>query len=329
MTYLVLLIAAMFTPAAVFETYIHIARVGAAAFVFLQQIILIDLAYSWNDSWVANADRDEKDLMGSGDAWLKAILACSAVLFITAYTCLGFLFHYFGGCGANDAFLWLTLILTLMAVAFQLTGDEGSVLTSAVMRIYAVYLCYSAVSNNPDKTCNPTIGQDSVLSVILGIGCIVASMVWTTYSYANSMTDMLSEGTGNSALLEEGRGSEEKKNVKGVVTGDKYGATTGSESDALKSTTGGPAHDAVRESVGGDFDNGQAWKLNLVLVMISMWMPMVLTDWGSLNVDSQMISKPSAGETAMWMIIVAQWAAMALYIWTLVAPRLFPDRDFS
>ena len=82
-------------------------------------------------------------------------------------------------------------------------------------------------------------------------------------------------------------------------------------------------------SVGGDFDNGQAWKLNLVLVMISMWMPMVLTDWGSINVEGGVVSKPSAGETAMWMIVVAQWVALALYSWTLLAPRLFPDRDFS
>ena len=97
-----------------------------------------------------------------------------------------FLFHFFGGCAANDAFLWITLVFTLIAVGLQLTGDEGSVLTSAVMTTYSIYLCYSAVSNNPDSSCNPTIGQDSVLSVILGIGCIIASMVWTTYSYANS-----------------------------------------------------------------------------------------------------------------------------------------------
>jgi len=135
-------------------------------------------------------------------------------------------------------------VFTLIAVGLQLTGDEGSVLTSAVMTTYSIYLCYSAVSNNPDSSCNPTIGQDSVLSVILGIGCIIASMVWTTYSYANSMTDMLSEGTG-AALIEEGRGSDERKEVTGVVTGDKYGSTSGDA--AVKSTTGGPAHEAVRE----------------------------------------------------------------------------------
>jgi len=69
--YLLLILAAMFTPAAVFDGYLNVARVGAAVFVVLQQIILIDLAYNWNDSWVVKADEDDKDLMGSGDAWLK------------------------------------------------------------------------------------------------------------------------------------------------------------------------------------------------------------------------------------------------------------------
>lgn len=325
--YLLMLLAAMFTPSAVFTGYLNLARIGAAIFVCLQQIILIDLAYDWNDRWVANADRDEKDLMGSGDSWLKAILTVAATILITAYTALGFLFHFFGGCGTNDAFLWITLVLTLLAIGFQLTGDEGSVLTSAVMTIYSVYLCYSAVSNNPDESCNPTIGSDNPLSVVLGIVCIVASMVWTTYSYANSMTDMLAEGTsgGTAALIEQGEAPSTKP-IAGVVTSDKYGSTDGGE---RRSNSGGAAHEAVRDSVGGDFDNGQAWKLNLVLVLISMWMPMVLTDWGSINVGGGVVSKPSAGETAMWMIIVAQWVALALYIWTLVAPKIFPDRDFS
>ena len=55
---------------------------------------------------------------------------------------------------------------------------------------------------------------------------------------------------------------------------------------------------------------------------------MVLTSWGSINEGGTSANK-SVGEVAMWMIIAAQWVAMALYIWTIVAPRIFPDRDFS
>ena len=31
----------------------------------------------------------------------------------------------------------------------------------------------------------------------------------------------------------------------------------------------------------------------------------------------------------MWMKVASQWAIVALYVWSLVAPLLFPDRDFD
>lgn len=294
---------------------------------------MIDLAYSWNDKWVQNADEDEKNEPGSGDAWLKALLAVSAFIMIAAYTALGFLFQYFGGCSTNDAFLWITLLLTLFATGIQLTGDEGSLLTSAVMTAYAVYLTYSAVSNNPDGTCNPLLGDDSVLSVVLGLGIILASMAWTCFSYASSITDMFtgSQGSGAESLIEEG-GQKSTEPVTGVVTGGdsgaQYGATAGSESNVGTSTTGGEAFNSVRDSVGGDFDGGQAWKLNLVLALMSTWFPMVLTSWGAVNTNGS-AANTTVGEVSMWMIIAAQWTALLLYSWTILAPRLFPDRDFS
>ena len=38
---------------------------------------------------------------------------------------------------------------------------------------------------------------------------------------------------------------------------------------------------------------------------------------------------PNVGRVGMWMVIGSQWFVMTLYMWTLVAPRLFPDREFS
>jgi hypothetical protein len=332
MVYVVLVVGSMFTPSYVFDQhgFLNIARVGGAVFTVIQQIILIDLAYNFNDKFVANADEDDKNEPGSGDSWLKALLAISAIIMLGAYTALGFLFHYFGGCSTNDTFLWLTLVLTLFATGVQLTGDEGSLLTSAVMTGYATYLCYSAVSNNPNGECNPMLGNDSVLSVVLGLAIILASMAWTITSYASSMTEMFtSSNAGAESLIEEG-GQQAKEPVTGVVTGGdsaKYGATA-SDSNVQASTTGGEAFSSVRDSVGGDFDGGQSWKLNLVLALMSTWFPMVLTSWGAVN-ENGTAANTTVGEVSMWMIVAAQWTALVLYSWTLLAPRLFPDRDFG
>ncbi len=71
-----------------------------------------------------------------------------------------------------------------------------------------------------------------------------------------------------------------------------------------------------------------SWKMNIILAAICCWYAMVLTSWGSV-VASGNIANPSAGQTSMWMVIASQWLILALYLWTLVAPKLFPDRDFS
>jgi heme/copper-type cytochrome/quinol oxidase subunit 2 len=330
LVYLLMVASTMFIPSYVFDDhgYLHISRVGGCIFIILQQIILIDLAYNWNDKWVENADADDKEEPGKGDVWLKALLAVSAAGFLAAYISLGFLFHYFNGCSSNSAFLWLTLLLTLIATFVQLSGAEGSLLTSSVMTMYAVYLCYAAVSNNPDDSCNPMLGENNTLDIVVGLVFIVLSMAWSAFSYSASITDMMTNReSGSKKLIDPESQKEEEAKVTGVVTGgDKYGATEGDSEK--KPASGGEEFDKVRNSVGGDYDGGQAWKLNIVLAMLAMWYACVLTSWGNIKEGGE-AANPSAGKVSMWMMAVSQWLALLLYIWTLMAPRLFPDRDFS
>jgi hypothetical protein len=66
----------------------------------------------------------------------------------------------------------------------------------------------------------------------------------------------------------------------------------------------------------------------MILVMVTCWTSMTLTKWGDISTDGS-VANPSVGDVAMWMLMASQWIVLFLYLWTLVAPRLFPDRDFS
>ena len=55
---------------------------------------------------------------------------------------------------------------------------------------------------------------------------------------------------------------------------------------------------------------------------------MALTGWGSIQ-GSGDVADPLVGKTSMWIIVVSQWFILGLYLWTLLAPRLLPGRDFS
>lgn len=59
---------------------------------------------------------------------------------------------------------------------------------------------------------------------------------------------------------------------------------------------------------------------HMVMATGSVYMSMLLTNWGTVS------GHKSAAQ--MWVSIVSQWVSMLLYVWTLVAPRFCPNREF-
>ena len=37
----------------------------------------------------------------------------------------------------------------------------------------------------------------------------------------------------------------------------------------------------------------------------------------------------NVGNTSLWVKMLSQWATFGLYVWTLVAPRCCPNREFE
>jgi serine incorporator 1/3 len=128
--------------------YLNIARVGAVFYIFVQQIILIDLAHNWNDSWVGRGDKAESEERGSGRKWLGAILVSAGIMFSVSIVGISLLYHFYAGCSNNTTFITVTLLMCLIITGTQLSGEEGSLLASSVISLYATSLCYSAGACN-------------------------------------------------------------------------------------------------------------------------------------------------------------------------------------
>ena len=65
-------------------------------------------------------------------------------------------------------------------------------------------------------------------------------------------------------------------------------------------------------------------------------MSMVLTDWGvpgssvpASDSSGAAATTYSVGYASAWLQMSANWICCLLYLWTLVAPKCLPDRDFS
>ena len=65
---------------------------------------------------------------------------------------------------------------------------------------------------------------------------------------------------------------------------------------------------------------------HLIFALASMYIAMLMTGWGTGAEERDLID---VGWTSVWVKVVAQWMTVGVYAWTMAAPLLFPDRDFS
>ena len=328
------------------DVYLTIARIGAIIFILFQQIVLVDIAHNWNDGWVVRADHADTEHSGAGKKWLIAIVVSAGLLFVSSLVGWGLLYAYFGGttsCTTNTILITMTIVLSLLITVAQLSGTEGSLLASSLITSYATMLCYNAVTRNPNPVCNPTlVGGDNssdTLSMIIGLGLTIVSLCYVGWSTTadstlggnnsssnNNENDIDIDTTNND---QEQRASSSK--ISGVVI-NTYDSTT-MDSDDVDGTVREEDRNVdasttnTSDTIPNNFSNN--WKLNIALAAVTCWYSMVLTSFGAIAGADGTVANPQVGTINMWIIIGSQWCALLLYTWTLVAPRLFPDRDFS
>lgn len=129
-----------------------------------------------------------------------------------------------------------------------------------------------------------------------------------------------SDATEEPLVEDKNEAPDEERRVTGIVTDQNYGSNSADEEAVVDAPT------EAESDTKSSFSN--SWKLNVILGLVSCWFAMALTGWGSIDSGGN-AANPDVGKVSMWMIIASQWLVLVLYLWTLVAPRLFPDREFS
>jgi len=320
--------------------YTTLLRLCAATFVLVQQVILIDVAYNWNDAWMEKSSAADDVDWGSGVFWLRSIIAATAGLFVASITGIVLLYVHFTGCWENTAVITLTLmgIVAIVLVQFLVPNVEGgSLLTTAVISAYATYLAYSVVSKNPNGVCNPSLGDNDVGGIVVGLALTMISLAWTGWSWtAGDRLDAKSIDTPRALTpLNPERQNPATLNLDIPFLNPADQPTTGV---ALRTADDDISYDnddddlSYDDNSGGN-SSGTLWKLNVVLALVSCWVAASLTEWGSIHNgvegEEHTAANPQVGRVNMLMIALSQQLGLILYGWTLVAPYFFPDRDFS
>lgn len=67
------------------------------------------------------------------------------------------------------------------------------------------------------------------------------------------------------------------------------------------------------------------YQFHALMLLSSFYMAMTLTNWGSSD-DAR---HHQDAFVSTWVCIISQWLVAALFLWTLIAPTIFPDRVFA
>jgi len=330
--FVIILITLVIPNAPLFTgVYLVTLRLFAAMFILIQQVILIDVAYNWNDNWVEKSNACDDVDWGTGVVWLRAIIGVTMALFAASLTGIILLYKYFTGCGENTAVITLTLLGIIAIVVIQLfvpNVEGGSLLTTSVISAYATYLAYSVVSKNPNTDCNPSLGGDDLGGILVGLVLTVVSLAWTGWSWTagDRLSSESIETTRAIAPTNPERQNPQTLNLDVPFLDPAEQPTTGI---ALQSNLNDD--DSYDETTSGAT---ALWKLNIVLALVSCWVAASLTGWGAITAgvdgdEEHTAANPQVGRVNMLMIALSQQLSLVLYGWTLVAPYFFPDRDFS
>ncbi|KAL5541683.1 hypothetical protein UlMin_009393 [Ulmus minor] len=292
--WLVLVVLMFFLPNVVISIYGTLSKFGAGFFLLVQVLLLLDFTHTWNDAWV---EKDEQK-------WYIALLVISIGCYLAAFTFSGLLFIWFNpsgeDCGLNVFFIVMTMILAFSFAVIALHPVvNGSLLPASVISIYCAYVCYTGLSSEPrGYACNGLNKSKAVSTgtLILGMLTTVLSVLYSALRAGSSKTFLSppsSPKTATKKPLLEAEEMEEGKQKK--------------EKEEARPVT------------------YSYMFFHLIFALASMYSAMLLSGWTDSSESSDLID---VGWTSVWVRICTEWVTAGLYVWSLVAPLLFPDREF-
>jgi hypothetical protein len=306
LTFLIgLLVSTLFIENATLVGYRDAARVLSLLFLLILLVILIDWGYTVNETLIAwDDDSDYEGACG----WRMGIVVLGLGMYAASLTGWVLLYVYYGHpeCPLQQTLISLTLLLSLAltAVSCSKIAPHGTLLVSGIVTLYTTYLCWSALAESTDTTCNPfPPAECSSWDMIFG-GLVMALCI------------LFSANSASSAELK----------MDSVIHGDPQGTSATSDLEKPLDDSANPSSDEEDEV------HAEAhWHYHGMMAMAALYMAMLLTEWSDVAADAPPDDfKAGRNPESLWIKIASQWVCLAIYAWSLLAPYLLRNhRDFG
>lgn len=295
-------VGALYLPNENAIQYGYAAAVGGGFFILIQAVLVMEFAYGWNDYLVEKFEESNENR-----AWAVVILGTSISLIALSITIWVLLIQNYGGdgCGETNAFVSVTVILAVISIALTLPDrvQQGAILPCSVVVLQCTFLLASAVLSIPvdaDSSCPGrhalSQGTDAALVQAAGVVLTIFCVGYATIRAASSGQNLAGGAKPSTSLM-----------------GNEGGGEVGVEAE--------PDEESAVQYNYSFF--------HIIYALGAMYLAMVLIDWDIQFDDKDGQVGHMNKWASVWIKIVSQWLTFGLYVWTLIAPLVCTDRDFS
>lgn len=298
--------------------------------------------------------------------WRTLLVGSTIAMFLAsiAMTIVMYIFFAHSGCRMNQAAITINLLLLLIssgisiAPSIQEHNSRAGLAQSATVAIYCTYLTLSAVGMEPDdQQCNPLVRASGTRKVSVVIGAIVTFLAMA-YTTTRAATYGLALGgaaqRGNQARYAALNGDESEHGLTdnysdanqpqsrrqmranalqaAIESGALPASALDDDSDSDAESDGGSSSSRrKRNSKNARDDERVATQYNyslfhVIFLLGTMWVATLLTTSMNHQVSDQDFVPVGRTYWASWVKIVSSWVCYGIYVWSLVAPAVLPDR---
>jgi hypothetical protein len=311
------------------DAYFETARVGAAAFLLVQLVVLLGAVYETNDRWLAKAmGLAETDSNASEARKYQAFLVAASVglysvaaLFV-AYAAT----KYVRGCSENAvpvAVIVVSLVCILITTLVSLRKDvRAGVFTSGAVAAYLAYQATSALVSLPaDAKCADGIGNEAleIFGLVLALLALAVSVRRAGDSHATFVLDG-----------RRGRVSASAAAAGAPATAKSAGESVGTLDDGFGLRDARPSADEAKGTPCSPPTEhpAAATYFHSVFAMAAMYGAMAMVGWKKTEEGDVSANALNQGWGSFGVKIGAAILGALAYLWTLVVPLWFPNRAF-
>lgn len=297
--------------------------IGGFLFLLIQLILIVDFAHAWNERWLGNYEDSQSKW------WFVGLLFFTILFYLLSITLIVLFYIFYTnnlqGCELHKFFISFNMILCIVISVLsvippiQEANPRSGLLQSSIITLYVMYLTWTAMTNNPEPTCNPSIDWvNGTLSIQAGGTAGHGTEAGADHMYFD-WKSIVSLIVFLICVLYASIRSSSHTHV-GKITGQ-----------GMESTTiGGGSSDPESGEDRDDESDGVAYNysfFHFMFFLASLYVMMTLTHWYKPSTDVQYVM--NANVPSMWVKISSSWVCILIYAWTLIAPAVLKDRDFS